>query len=139
MREVEIWIPGKLPGQNDIIAACKARTGRRTTTGGLEDRYSIMKRAHSGDIGLLVRVMGNKPFDRPVRVHCLWYEENGRRDPDNVAAGVKFVLDGLVKGGLIQDDSPKWVVGIDNDYVYGAGYGVKLRVKEALPWQTPSS
>ena len=31
------------------------------------------------------------------------------QDPDNLAASVKHVLDGLVKADWLVDDSPKWV------------------------------
>jgi Holliday junction resolvase RusA-like endonuclease len=45
----------------------------------------------------------------PVDVECVWVEGDKRRDLDNVAAGIKFVLDGLVDGGFMIDDSQKWV------------------------------
>lgn len=41
-----------------------------------------------------------------------WYEPNGRRDPDNVMAGQKFMLDALVHAGVIPNDSQKYIAGI---------------------------
>lgn len=38
--------------------------------------------------------------------------ESFGRDPDNITGGQKFILDGLVRGGVIPDDSQKYIAGI---------------------------
>ena len=40
-----------------------------------------------------------------------WHERTKRRDPDNIASAKKFVLDALVKNGVLEDDSRKYVKG----------------------------
>ncbi|NLY47586.1 MAG: RusA family crossover junction endodeoxyribonuclease, partial [Clostridiales bacterium] len=41
-----------------------------------------------------------------------WFEPDRRRDPDNIMAGQKFILDGLVAAGAIPNDSQKHIKGI---------------------------
>jgi len=38
-----------------------------------------------------------------------WYEKNKKRDKDNIQAGVKFILDGLVSAGVIPNDTWRYV------------------------------
>jgi Holliday junction resolvase RusA-like endonuclease len=40
-----------------------------------------------------------------------WHEKTKRRDADNIASAKKFILDALVKNGVLVDDSRKYVVG----------------------------
>ena len=42
------------------------------------------------------------PKYEQVSITITWYEPNEKRDPDNVMAGQKFILDGLVKPELYQ-------------------------------------
>lgn len=51
-----------------------------------------------------------KPYEGkyPVDVYFTWHT-NTRKDSDNIAFVQKFILDGMVKAGLIIDDSPKYV------------------------------
>ena len=57
-------------------------------------------------------------FDKPVSVYFYWYERNLRRDPDNISGfGRKVILDALVRGGVLMDDSMAWVVYL-GDYFF---------------------
>lgn len=40
-----------------------------------------------------------------------WHERTKKRDADNIASAKKFVLDALVKSGVLEDDSRKYVKG----------------------------
>ena len=46
--------------------------------------------------------------DYPVDILVKWYTK-GRKDSDNVDFGIKFILDGMVKAGVLENDSPKFV------------------------------
>lgn len=50
-----------------------------------------------------------------------WHEKTQRRDYDNIASAKKFILDALVKNGVLVDDSRKYVKG---------GYDVIIDDKE---------
>lgn len=59
-----------------------------------------------------------RPVKGRVRIEFTWYEPNKRRDPDNVVFAKKFILDGLVRAGILENDgwrivtefSDKWIV-----------------------------
>lgn len=54
--------------------------------------------------------IGLQPFER-VTVELVYYPgDNRTRDPDNIAATLKPVLDGLVDAGVIPDDKARHVV-----------------------------
>ena len=40
-----------------------------------------------------------------------WHEKTKKRDYDNIAFAKKFILDALVKNGVLVDDSRKYVKG----------------------------
>lgn len=47
----------------------------------------------------------------PVILNIEWHEKTKRRDADNIASAKKFILDALVKTGVLVDDSRKYVKG----------------------------
>ncbi len=56
-----------------------------------------------------IRKAAIKPFVGPVDIEVRWVEPNARRDYDNIASGIKFILDALVKAETIKGDSRKWI------------------------------
>lgn len=56
-------------------------------------------------------------FDNPSVVHCTWYMKNKRKDPDNIAFAIKFILDGMMKVGLIKNDNWEMIKGLKHDFV----------------------
>ena len=96
--EQTFFIPGPLPGLNEIIAAGKKiipwlSKGKRRV-------YELTQLKERWDTRVVHEVMFHKikPMDA-VDVKLVWIEPNRRRDKDNVMAGKKFILDGLVKAG----------------------------------------
>lgn len=55
-------------------------------------------------------------YSYPVDILIEWHV-TGRKDPDNVAFGIKFILDGLVKSGIIENDGSKQIRNIHHTYV----------------------
>jgi Holliday junction resolvase RusA-like endonuclease len=92
-------IEGRLPGLNEIIEAAKSHFGA----------YAKMKEEHTTAITWLAKKL---PAYKRVVLVITWYEPDRRRDPDNIMAGQKFILDGLVAAGTIPNDSQKYVRGI---------------------------
>lgn len=100
-------VDGRLCGLNEYTSTCRSNP----RAGG-----SIKRR----ETNRVARAAKGLPAMRwPVRVSVKWYERDRRRDVDNVEFGMKFVLDGLVKAGVIPDDSRRYVdqvshwVGVD--------------------------
>lgn len=102
-------VEGRFPGLNEYTCACRAHA----QAGGNIKRRETAK---------VARAAKGMPAVRwPVTVKIEFYEKDRRRDVDNIEFGTKFILDGLVKAGVIPDDSQKYVwqvvpwVGIDKD------------------------
>lgn len=98
-------IPGRLPGMNELIAAnrsnphkgAKLKAGAQQMVG-----WRIPK-------GLKV-----KP---PVKLHYCFYEQNRRRDHDNVSGFAhKVVQDALVQAKVLPDDGWNEVIGYSDDF-----------------------
>jgi Holliday junction resolvase RusA-like endonuclease len=47
----------------------------------------------------------------PVTLLFDWYTKDSRKDADNIDFAKKFILDGLVRAGVLPDDSRKYVIG----------------------------
>lgn len=101
-----IEYPGRLPGLNEIIDAAKKGKGKYQP-------YAIMKDRYTSEIGWLAKKL---PAYERVDITITWHEPNLRRDPDNITAGQKFILDGLVAGGVIKDDSQRYVNSISHQF-----------------------
>lgn len=48
----------------------------------------------------------------PINLKITWYCKNKRKDPDNVAFGVKFILDGMQQARMIENDGFNEIKGI---------------------------
>lgn len=60
-----------------------------------------------------------------------WHEAHRRRDPDNIIAGTKFVLDGLVKVGVLENDGWSQVLLMEHAfYVRPESLGVEVTLYE---------
>ena len=52
----------------------------------------------------------------PVRIAYHWYSKDRRKDIDNVAFSKKFINDGLVAAGVLENDSRKYVSGFSDSF-----------------------
>lgn len=95
-------IPGRLPGLNEIIEAAKQGKGKYQP-------YALMKEEYTTMIAWIAKKMPR--FEKVVLI-ITWYEPDSRRDPDNIMAGQKFILDGMVAAGTIPNDSQRYIQGI---------------------------
>ena len=92
-------IEGRLPGLNEMIEAAKSHYGA----------YAKMKQTYTDMVAWLAKKL---PRFEKVALVITWYEPDHRRDPDNIMAGQKFILDGLVAAGTIPNDSQRHIKGI---------------------------
>ena len=104
----QFFIPGPMPGMNEILAAAKSGHGKGNA-------YSRMKR----EWGNIVWV-----YAKQARLHDVpraslifeWFEKDRRRDIDNIAAAAKFCLDGLVKAGVLAGDGQAHVTALAHQF-----------------------
>lgn len=64
------------------------------------------------------KAAGVKPCKGRIRYRVLWVEQNRRRDLDNVAFAKKFIQDGLVKAGILHNDTHHEIAGFSDDFAY---------------------
>lgn len=61
--------------------------------------------------------LGPIPSDMyPVKILCKWYSKDRRKDVDNCAFSKKFILDGLVKANILENDSRRYVTELGDEF-----------------------
>ena len=103
---MKLTIDGRLPGLNEYIAA--ERTHRQIA--------AKMKRTVQDEIGWCIKSQKSQPITVPVVLHFTWYEENRKRDLDNIAFAKKFVQDSLVESGILRGDGWKEITGFTDTF-----------------------
>lgn len=115
-------IPGRMPGLNDYVRAERA------------NRYmaSSMKKQQTERAGVAAVEQGMPKFPGRVEIAFTWVEENRRRDMDNVAFAKKFILDGLVRAGVIKDDTPRYIGSLTDRFAYDSRHPrIEVEVRSA--------
>lgn len=105
---------------NDYILACRT------------NKYAgaSMKKKYEQIIGAYLK--GEK-YENPIQINFTWVEGNKRRDYDNISSGGrKFILDAMVKCGVLKDDNRKYVVGFSDKFEYSEdkSWKVIMEIKE---------
>ena len=111
-----VMIHGKLPSLNEYIDACR------------RNRYQAAKMKRDAEELIMWQVKRLLPIKGRVRMRFTWYEESRRIDPDNRAAGKKFILDALQKCGKLKNDNARYIAGFEDRFIYGKGQGVMIEV-----------
>lgn len=62
-----------------------------------------------------VQLAGKGTITAPCYVTFHW-QYSSRADFDNIRFACKYVLDGMVKAGVLPNDNQKWVLGFRGDY-----------------------
>jgi Holliday junction resolvase RusA-like endonuclease len=104
--EMKFDIPGRLPGLNEMIDAAKQGEGK----------YQPYARMKDDNTNLVAWLAKKLPAYNCVSLVITWYEPNAKRDIDNITAGTKFILDGLVRAKTIPNDTQKYVKGIQHHF-----------------------
>jgi Holliday junction resolvase RusA-like endonuclease len=106
MMPQRLTVLGRLPGLNEIIAASKQHY----------QVYAKEKKVLTHKVESLARAARLRTISSRCAVRFLWFEANRRRDQDNICAGQKFILDGLVAAGVLPDDGWQWISGIEHRF-----------------------
>lgn len=98
-----LTIQGRLPGLNEYTDACRTnpRAGAR-----MKQQAQELVMWH-----ILTQIRGRR-FEKPVFLLFTFYEQDRRRDRDNVSSFARKVIqDALVKCGNLHDDGWDYVTG----------------------------
>ena len=66
-----------------------------------------VKKAATTNVQLEVMSQNRKPLDGLVDINLYWITPDNKQDPDNIYFAVKFILDGIVKAKILQQDGRK--------------------------------
>ncbi len=104
--EYIIIIETKLPTLNEYINV--ERTNRYAAAS-LKKKYTnaVAKEVKGLDI----------PINTKFNITLVWYVKNNRKDHDNIAFGIKFILDGMCKAGVLANDNPKYIWNISHKFM----------------------
>lgn len=99
-------IKGELPSLNEYIASIN------------RNRYRGNKLKQDTEEAIIWQLLqqGIRKIEVPVVIKFLWVSKNEKKDMDNVCSAKKFCLDALVKAGILQNDSRRWVKGFIDDF-----------------------
>lgn len=111
-------IPLKLPSLNEYIDVCRTNPYKA----------SKFKKDLESTIGIFISRL--PVFERPIKIHFHWVEENKRRDLDNICAAKKFILDAMVKQGKLKDDNRRFVTAFTDTFEYQKEAKVVIEITE---------
>ena len=98
-----LTIPGRLPGLNEYTNACRTNPKKGN---------QMKADAQDAVMWQILSHMRRCKFQRPVFLLFTFYEQDRRRDRDNVSSFARKVIqDALVKCGTLQDDGWDYVTG----------------------------
>ena len=113
-------IDEKLPSFNDYQLAC-----RRNKYEGAKLKADVENLIYTYVRWGIVRKTLFPVKSYPVEIRIEWHERTKKRDVDNIQSSKKFILDALVKQGILTDDGRKYVKQIHDtvkddvkDYVF---------------------
>ena len=109
MKKITFTIKGELPDLNSYI---QAERGNRFKAAKIkkEATDTVHWEAKAASLTPVL------PEEYPVIVHVNWFSKDERKDVDNVRFAMKFVLDGLVSAGVIENDSRKFVEDVSDSF-----------------------
>ena len=96
-------VPGELPGLNTIIEEAKSH----------HMAYANLKEEYTEKVAWKAKSL---PEFKKVYLNITYYCANRRRDPDNIAAGKKFLIDGLVEADVLENDGWNQVKGWNENF-----------------------
>jgi Holliday junction resolvase RusA-like endonuclease len=119
-----IFFPDQFTSLNDYISAER----------GNKYQAAVIKRSETQRVQICAMQAGLRPVQHyPVALTFTWIRKNRRSDPDNIVAAKKYILDGLVRAGVLRDDGWDEIVRftdiweIDRDHP-----GVKVSIEEVI-------
>lgn len=101
-------IDGRLPGLNDYQLACRSHY----------QKGGKMKKQQVAVVSMyILQQLKDVHIDKKVEINYKWYEQNKKRDLDNVSSfGRKCIQDALVETGVLKNDGWKNIIGFSDKF-----------------------
>jgi hypothetical protein len=105
---LRFYIPGELTALNEYIGIERTPRYGRAMAADTKKRETERVRLQALELPAVKKY--------PVRIAMTWYCPDQKHDPDNIAFAKKFVLDGLVRAGVLKQDGWKQIKGFTDDF-----------------------
>lgn len=100
----KVIVPGEFPTFNKVLNLSKGH-------------WSHYHKKKKNLTSLVKGIIGNPSFTHErVRAHFKWYRKTNRADPDNIAFAKKYVIDGIVKSGLLAEDRWDNIIKLEDEF-----------------------
>ncbi len=116
---VQIWFPGAWPDLNWYINVER----------GSAQAAARIKASYTAAAEMIAQSAGVGRMNTPCAITCTWYVTDRRKDPDNIAFAIKFLLDGLVRAGVLPNDGQKEIRCITHEFIHGKREGVSVELE----------
>lgn len=114
-------IKEKLPGLNEYTKSNRTNKFAGAT---------LKKKTEEHIYYYILEQLRNIKISKKVFITFTWVEENGKRDLDNICFAKKFILDALVKAGVLENDNKSHVSGFMDKFEYAKQSKVIVEVEE---------
>lgn len=96
--QVKITFYGEWPTTNEVIELTKQHWFKYA-----KKKKQLTDRAQ---LECLSQYRGATIYEQ-AGLYFDWYVKDDKKDPDNISFGSKYIIDGMVKAGVLKDDSLK--------------------------------
>lgn len=100
-------VPGRFESFNEYVGACR-------TSAAYANR---IKKQNESVICWEIKKAHIPPIKKPVALHYTWYEENQKRDLDNIVFAQKYFQDAMVNSGILENDGQKWIKSLSHQVI----------------------
>ena len=76
-----------------------------------------IKKQQTNSVYYLTRNQKFKLDKKKYDVMFTWYKPDNRKDHDNISFAKTFVIDGIVKAGVLPDDTPKYIRNFQDEFI----------------------
>jgi Holliday junction resolvase RusA-like endonuclease len=112
-------ITTELPGLNEYIKFERANKFKAIK----------LKKQYTDICGLFSKKIKSKiKKDTNYSLIINWTVKNNKKDPDNIYFAVKFILDGMVKAGVLQNDTRRFIGSIHHNISTGEKYNIEVNL-----------
>lgn len=119
---MKLVLQSSLIGLNEYVNLCR------------RNRYQAAKKKKDIEDSLIIEILQQckgKKISRQADFHFFWYIKNKKQDPDNICFAKKFILDSIVKSGLMNNDGWKEVKGFQDEFfIDKENPRVEVRIEE---------
>lgn len=121
MATYKFEIKERLPGLNEYTKACRTNKFVGAT---------LKKKVEEHIYYYILEQIRNIEIKDKVFIIFTWIEENGKRDLDNICFAKKFILDALVKAGILENDNRSHISGFKDVFKYDKESKVIVELEE---------